>query len=63
MKEWNEFGVNREADESTYRELLSLRAAVHNFELERRRKESSEFVVVLNRIAATLESIEKKMGT
>jgi hypothetical protein len=62
MQQWNEFGINREADEATYSELMKLRAAVHRFEKQFREREQSELLLTLNRIADTLENIEKKMG-
>ncbi len=62
MIKWNEFGVGREADDSTYSELMGLRSAVHRYEKRWRDNEESKLLEVLKRIASSLETIEKKMG-
>ena len=58
---WNEYGVNREADTATYRELLDLRSAVRNQVERERTNERSQLVVALERVADILERIELKM--
>ncbi len=62
MKQWNEYGVDREADENTFNELMQLRSTMANFTRRARENEKEGYLVILGKISETLDRIEKKMG-
>ena len=61
MQNWNEFGVTKTADDSTYRELLTLRSIVRELEDAQRDRIHDTLVDAVQKISETLERIERKL--
>lgn len=58
MVQWNDFGVDRTADEVTYRELMDLRNKVHQFDTYVRELEQRETIKVLREIASAVRDLK-----
>ena len=62
MIQWNDFGVERTADEATYRELMDLRNKVHTFDNQVREIEKRETLKVLREIVSAIKEIKPCAG-